>query len=56
VRESQGKQLTESLAAWVGHDLTHLHQIARIMAYQCREAVGPWRDYLGVMQCHGHGQ
>lgn len=42
------------LAAWVVHDLTHLHQIARIMAHQYREAVGPWSAYLGVLQCAGH--
>jgi hypothetical protein len=35
------------------HDLTHLHQISRIMAHQYRE-VGPWSAYLGVMQCSGY--
>jgi hypothetical protein len=25
-----------------------------VMAHQYREAVGPWTDYLGVMQCNGH--
>jgi hypothetical protein len=47
--------LSQLLAAWAGHDLTHLHQISRIMAHQYRESVGPWRAYLGVMQCAGHG-
>jgi hypothetical protein len=46
--------LSELLATWAAHDLTHLHQIARIMAHQYREAVGPWRAYLGVLQCTGH--
>lgn len=46
--------LSELLAAWAGHDLTHLHQISRIMAYQYRETVGPFRAYLGVMHCAGH--
>src|SRR6267154_4149591 len=46
--------LSELLAAWATHDLTHLHQISRIMAHQYREAVGPWRAYLGVLQCAGH--
>lgn len=36
------------------HDLTHLHQISRIMAIQYREVVGPWTEYLGVMNCNGH--
>jgi hypothetical protein len=46
--------LSELLATWAAHDLTHLHQISRIMAHQYREAVGPWRRYLGVLQCAGH--
>lgn len=46
--------LSQLLASWVAHDLTHLHQISRIMAHQYREAVGPWRAYLGVLQCSGH--
>jgi len=46
--------LSELLAGWSAHDLTHLHQISRIMAHQVREAVGPWSRFLGVMQCAGH--
>ena len=46
--------LSELLATWAAHDLTHLHQISRIMAHQCREAVGPWSRYLGVLHCAGH--
>lgn len=46
--------LAELLATWAAHDLTHLHQISRVMAYQYREAVGPWTRFLGVMQCAGH--
>jgi hypothetical protein len=46
--------LSELLATWAAHDLTHLHQISRIMAHQYREAVGPWAKFLGVMQCAGH--
>jgi DinB superfamily len=47
--------LSELLAAWAAHDLTHLHQISRIMAHQYRQAVGPWSRFLGVLQCAGHG-
>ncbi|HVZ16721.1 MAG TPA: DinB family protein [Terriglobales bacterium] len=47
--------MSELLATWAGHDLTHLHQLSRIMASQYREAVGPFADYLGVMKCGGHG-
>jgi hypothetical protein len=46
--------LSELLATWAAHDLTHLHQISRIMAHQYREAVGPFKAYLGVMHCAGH--
>ena len=47
--------LSELLAAWTVHDLTHLHQIARVMAHQYREAVGGWGKFLGVLNCAGHG-
>jgi len=46
--------LAQLLAAWVVHDLTHLHQISRVMAHQYREAVGPWSANLGVLHCSGH--
>lgn len=41
--------LRQLLATWVAHDLAHLAQTARVMAKQYREAVGPWRAYLSVM-------
>ena len=46
--------LSQLLATWAAHDLTHLHQISRVLAHQYREAVGPWSAYLGVLQCSGH--
>jgi hypothetical protein len=46
--------LSGLLATWAAHDLTHLHQISRVMAYQYRETVGPWSQYLGVLKCSGH--
>jgi hypothetical protein len=46
--------LAQLLATWAAHDLTHLHQISRVMAHQYRDAVGPWSKYLGVMHCDGH--
>ncbi len=48
--------LSQLLATWAAHDLSHLHQIARILAHQYRHAVGPWAKYLGVMQCAGHSE
>jgi len=44
------------LATWAAHDMTHLHQLARIMAHQYREAVGPWTVFLGVLKCNGHSE
>jgi uncharacterized damage-inducible protein DinB len=41
--------LAQLLAAWVDHDLGHLGQVTRVMAKQYREAVGPWRAYLPVL-------
>ena len=41
--------LRQLLATWVAHDLSHIAQISRVMAKQYREAVGPWRAYLPVM-------
>jgi hypothetical protein len=46
--------LSQLLATWAAHDLTHLHQISRVMAHQYRKAVGPWSAYLGVLHCAGH--
>ncbi len=46
--------LSQLLATWAVHDLTHLHQISRIMAHQYRDIVGPWSTYLGVLKCTGH--
>jgi hypothetical protein len=48
--------LAQLLATWAAHDLTHLHQISRIMAHQLHDAVGPWKRFLGVMQCAGHSE
>jgi DinB superfamily len=47
--------LSQLLATWAVHDLTHLHQLSRVMAHQYRAVVGPWRAYLGVLHCQGHG-
>jgi hypothetical protein len=41
--------LRQLLATWVAHDLAHLGQTARVMAKQYREAVGPWRAFLPIM-------
>lgn len=37
------------LAGWAVHDLTHIAQVARVLAKRYTEATGPWRAYLGVL-------
>lgn len=41
--------LRQLLAAWVAHDLGHVAQIARVMAKQYRDEVGPWVPFLPVL-------
>lgn len=41
--------LAQLLATWVAHDLGHVAQTARVMAKQYREAIGPWRAYLPIV-------
>jgi hypothetical protein len=41
--------LRQLLATWVAHDLSHLAQMTRVMAKQYRDAIGPWRAYLPIM-------
>ena len=38
------------LATWVVHDLNHVAQIAKAMAYQYADAVGPWKAYLSILK------
>ena len=44
--------LRQLLATWVVHDLGHVAQVARVMAKQYREEVGPWVQYLPVLTDH----
>lgn len=46
--------LAQLLSAWTVHDLTHLHQLTRVLAVQYTDAVGPFRKFLGVLHCTGH--
>ena len=41
--------LSQLLATWVAHDLDHVIQIARVLANQYADAVGPWERYLRVI-------
>ncbi len=44
--------LRQLLAAWVAHDLGHVAQVARVMAKQYRDAVGPWVPFMPVLTDH----
>jgi hypothetical protein len=41
--------LRELLSTWVIHDLTHIAQIARVMAKQYKSEMGPWIEYFRIM-------
>lgn len=41
--------LGQLLATWVAHDLDHVVQIARVLARQYSDEVGPWRAYLRII-------
>jgi uncharacterized damage-inducible protein DinB len=40
----------ELLATWTTHDLGHIVQIARVMAKQYKDEVGPWIEYISVLK------
>lgn len=42
-------ELRQLLATWTVHDLSHIAQIARVMAKQYRSATGPWRKYIPLL-------
>jgi len=47
--------MSQLLASWVAHDLTHIYQIARILAGDYRDAVGPWTAFMGIYKKVGSG-
>lgn len=42
--------LEQLLATWAVHDLTHIRQIASVLAKQYAENVGAWKAYLSILQ------
>ncbi|MBT8324388.1 MAG: DinB family protein [Winogradskyella sp.] len=42
-------KLKQLLSTWVAHDLGHIAQITRVMAKQYKSEVGPWKNYLGIL-------
>lgn len=41
--------LSQLIATWTVHDLSHIAQITRVMSKQYKEEVGPWINYLGIL-------
>jgi hypothetical protein len=41
--------LRELVATWVVHDLDHIAQVCRALAYQYKDEVGAWRAYLPIL-------
>ena len=42
--------LRQLLSTWVVHDLGHIRQVVRVMSKQYRDAVGPWKAYLSILE------
>ena len=41
--------LEQLISTWVVHDLSHINQISRTIAKQYANCVGPWKEYLGIL-------
>ncbi len=41
--------VSQLLATWVVHDLNHIAQVCKAMAFQLKGEVGPWERYLSVL-------
>jgi hypothetical protein len=41
--------LSQLLATWVVHNLNHISQICKAMAFQHHREVGPWEAYLSIL-------
>lgn len=42
--------LENLLSTWVVHDLDHVVQISRVMAFQYKDEVGPWKNYMRILK------
>ena len=42
--------LSQLLATWVAHDLSHINQMSRVMARFYKEEAGPWKAYISILQ------
>lgn len=44
--------LSQLLATWTVHDLSHIAQITRVMCKHYKQDVGPWIEYLPILTRH----
>jgi DinB superfamily len=42
--------LEQLISTWVVHDLTHIRQIATVLALKYSENVGVWKEYLSILK------
>jgi hypothetical protein len=42
--------LRNLMATWAVHDLGHIAQVQRAMSSEYAEAVGPWKEYLTILE------
>ena len=42
--------MSELIASWVAHDLTHIRQIVVYLAKKFGPHVGPWKEYLSILE------
>lgn len=42
--------LSQLLATWAVHDLNHISQVCKGIAFQLRNEVGPWEEYLSILR------
>ena len=41
--------LQQLLSTWTIHDLAHIAQICRVMSKQYTDEVGPWKEYMNIL-------
>lgn len=41
--------LAQLVSTWAVHDLNHIAQVSRVMAHQYKSEVGPWVEYLRIL-------
>ena len=41
--------LRQLIAMWTIHDVTHIHQVSRVMVKHYKDDIGPWVAYSGIL-------